>query len=407
MYIAFGLPFLGLNPQQATPPVTPPAIQRIVPARSLPPNNIVGGQSSALPRLTSVDLKKLSETSLPKSLLNFPTQSNIRSDLNPLGAVTPRNEREQWLNTQLDSIFQANKKLFGSLKPTDIRLTYDAGYDRLATVDLEGLEITFGPRAFALTQDDEALTAILCHELSHVLLGHQSFSTPLPNWVQSDPLVASARVKQETLRKGIDIFSVASRYEALAVAERSIRADMGSAGVADQTRKATSEEILAFAKQSGTDYALGQRYLTLREVEAEYQTKIAAWQAAIADEKIAADVVMGEPGASANWTEEQADLLGFRLFLARGGQPEDFINALVRTLSPKDPGLVDYVDQLFEAKDIHQIEAPERSFAGHPTGRWRVYNLLVRELHLRYPEQYRKLMPFVLPPANAKRADLN
>lgn len=397
MHLAFGLPLLGVNTANtpALPPASlmaPPALERIVPARALPSPVRPSFLSANIPGMAPSDLRKVIAADLPKSLLPFPTKTNIREDLKPLGAVETRNAREAWLKGQLQEIYEANSVLFEGLKPEDIRLTYDPDISRMASVDLEGLEITFGPKAFELTQDHEALTAILCHELSHILLGHHSFKTPFPAWVQDHPLVADAQAKQSELRDRIDVHSVAERYQGLASAEESLRAQMVQAGEIQAPGQATVDMVEAFAKGLGSKSEVGQSYLRLRQAENEYQAQVAAWQAAVKDEKLAADVVFGEPGAASNWTEEQADLLGFRLFLSRGGRPEDFINALVRTLARKDPGLKDYVQGLFSAKDLRQVQPPARSDADHPTGRWRVYNLLVRELHLRYPAAYRQLL---------------
>lgn len=408
MQLAFGLPFMGLIPPVEIPPlVNSQIIERVIPARSVPARLNSSVQPVGFCGLSRVSLNSLqlsasphdpvfqnpvSQNPLPRSLLPFTAPSNIRRNLKPLGAIAPRNDKEKWLQAALEKIVQANAELFNPLTANDFRITYDKTSNRLASVDLDGLEIRFGPRLFALTQDDEALTAILCHELAHILLGHRSFLTPYPEWVQSDARVTAAREKQETLKSALKVHDVAARYQALAEVEALIRAAMLRAGVVERQQGVTPQAMRDFVTQGNISDDLRQRYNALHDAEAQYQTHVSAWQAAVTAEKRAVDAVMGEPGASENWTEAQADNAGFRLFLARGGRPEDFIKALVLTLARKDPGLSDYTQQLFDADNLMAVPPPERGFGHHPTPRWRVYNIVVRELHLHYPKEYRELL---------------
>jgi hypothetical protein len=326
---------------------------------------------------------------LPKSLLPFPTSSNIRQDTKSLGASAPRNAAEQWLSTQLASVYSANKALFADLPLDAIRITYDDSSDRLASVDTEGLEIILGPKALDLTGDSQALMAIVCHELSHILLGHQSFSDEPPAWVQAHPLYQAVRSHEANLYRDIDVHAVSGRYAAMTRCERCLREQMLALHEAvPSSGQSALAAIKAFAKNHPSREAA--TYRSLLEDEAQYQQQIERWRDAVRERMQAVDLIMGEAGASANWTEEQADILGFRLFLRWGGRPEDYINALVRTLARHEPNLPDYTNQLFQAEDIHSVPAPERASARHPSAKWRVYNLVVRELHLRYPKEYKK-----------------
>lgn len=438
MQLAFGFPFMELIPRVEIPPlVNSPIIERVVPARTVPARLKSGIQPAGFCGLSRVSLNSLQTSDLPRdaiagnavlespipqnptpqnpcfqnpcfqnpsfqnqlprsllpfTTLQFTTPNSIRGNLKPLGAIAPRNEKEKWLQVALENIVQANAELFNPLTANDFRITYDKTSNRLASVDLDGLEIRFGPQLFALTQDDEAITAILCHELAHILLGHHSFSTPYPEWVQSDAGVIAAREKQETLKSALKVHDVAARYQALTEVETLIRTAMLRAGVVDRSQNVTPQAMRDFVTQGNIEDDTRQRYNALHDAEAQYQTDVSAWQAAVTAEKRAVDAVMGEPGASENWTEAQADNAGFRLFLARGGRPEDYIKALVLTLSRKDPGLSDYTQQLFDADNLMAVPPPERGFGHHPTPRWRVYNIVVRELHLHYPKEYRELL---------------
>jgi hypothetical protein len=389
--------------------VSRPAVSRddvSEPARQLLPKS--GGNSVA-----SMRHPKESQRTLPRSILPFPTKTEIRQDVKSLGAVAPRNSEEQWLQDRLAEIADANSDLFAGLSPDAIRLTYDPSYDRLASVDTEGLEITFGPKAFELTGDLEALTAIFCHELSHLLMGHRSFSNDPPVWLQAAPLVRVAKARQARRRSAVDVYGVKPRYDAMRQLESTLRAEikgrsntkmdseMGALkSNGDNEYRAPEislDAVKAYAAESQTDAA--NQYRGLLAEETAYQQQIARWMDAMKAESHAIDVVLGEEGASANWREEQADTLGLRLFLQWGGRAEDFFNALVRTLSRKDPGLVEYVGKLFSAPDLTKVPSPVRGNERHPSPRWRVYNLLVRELHLRYPKDYLKLLSQPLAPA--------
>lgn len=228
-------------------------------------------------------------------------------------------------------------------------------------------------------------------------MGHRSFSTEPPPWVQATPLVRAARVRQARRRESVDVLGVKPRYEAMAQVETLLRAEMRAKGQVESGGQPSLAQVKAYAADSQSDAA--KQYRGLLADEAAYQQQIARWQAAIKEESQAIDTVMGEKGANANWREEQADTLGLRLFLQWGGRAEDFFNALVRTLSRKDPELVDYIGDLFKSDDLSAVPAPPRGDERHPSPKWRVYNLLVRELHLRYPNEYLKLLSQPLPPA--------
>jgi len=379
------------------------------------------------------ELASIRPVELPRPILPFPIKTNIHSSVRPLGEVDPRNEQEQWLRQQLTEIYQANRALFGPLSIKQIRTSYDEDSTRIAMVDLTGLHISIGPAAFDRTTNKQEVVAILCHELAHILLGHQSFSTLPPAWVEEQPQYQQHKQAVEGLHQAIDVNGVADVFRQLQVARaalgeeydgmcehsqgqsRAVVEDHSQGlqakilpGNTQQSKKKAAAGKTALNKDKASvdldDYAKtshspnARQYLRLLDLEKRYQTSVEQWLGAQQQLNQIVDRFLGEKGAWRNWKEEQADTLGFRLFLYWMNEtntdalPDDYINALVNTLSRKEPDLPTYWHQLINAPDIHQVPPPERCDNSHPTGKWRVYNLLVRELHLRYPKEYRTII---------------
>ena len=325
---------------------------------------------------------------LPRPVLPLPMTFSISESEACQKASSSCHHREVFLHKILTRVFDHNKEVLKDFPQHCVSITYDAESSRIAKTDVKAKTITFGPRAYSLAQSQDEIAAILCHELSHILLDHKEFDTSPPFFVQQNPNYWVAKKEADDLYSQIPTSKVAAIFRGLDEAQKKL-----AGAYATAKEEGFSDSFDVFARGSSLEVA--KEYVSWKEQEDLYQQKVEKWQKARSKVYETIDFLMGEKGAYRNWREEQADIMGFRLFLAAQFPAKGFFSAIVSTLSHKDRGLSDYAHELFNDKEPEKISPPLRGEKSHPSGRWRIYNLYVREMHLRYPQYYEPYGSFV------------
>lgn len=354
------------------------------------------------------DLSSLPTIPLPIATLPFNPLPTPRKNIKPIGAkpLQMRLEEERYLHTLLQLIADANPAtLTGILAPQNFRFEYDHNLTKTANVDLTNLVITVSDKFFRRIENDAQAAAILCHEVSHIIRGHEEFLQP-PPCVLTDPRYKRAALELEAATKHLapeTSRNIFSRYDTCsdALKKQYYKAYPGELEALEAQRKHASGDegrkiykliqsrLEAFAYKVRTPEA--KNFLEALKNERNYERNLEKWKMARHEQHKAIDKILGEENASFNWHEQEADELGLRLFMRAGFRADDFLQTLARTLDKGTNELHSYLTELKKVKNPATYKLPPRGNSNHPSPKWRLANLAIRELRLRYPKEYQSL----------------
>jgi hypothetical protein len=354
----------------------------------------------------------VTQPTLPPASIPFDPQPAPRPDLVPAGALpaAQRSEASQYLQDLFDLIVAGSPLKFkGLLNPQHFRFQCDGSSDRTAVVDVNRLEVTVAPSFFNRVQNDAHAAAIISHEVSHALLGHPDFGHPPPlvqaaaayRRQQAALAAAQARLQPEKMEPVISRYNVAEQ----ALRDRYEMVYPGRLGpLIEASRRATGEtarRLRADIRRQQARFAASDRsreareYLTASRLEQNLMARLERFNEQRAKLVRVSDRILGEPGTTSNWKEQEADELGFRLFLQAGFEPQAFLHTLATTLDDGTGALQRYwcnlEHQLARGVDPAAIPVPPRGTGNHPSPQWRIYNLAIRDRRLRYPQEYLEL----------------
>jgi hypothetical protein len=315
--------------------------------------------------------------------------------------------QESYLHQILDSIIEKNNHLFvGKLKPGAIRFEYDPQIEKTAKIDLQSIVITVSNKFFQKLKNDGQVAAIICHEVSHIIRGHTQFEQP-PHIIQKYPKFIKYQKLVDKARKNLELEKASSIFknfdncygELLAyfmklhpqtINKIKKKLDSNKENNVHNFRKIMIKQLEIFAKNHNSKESTN--YLKALQSEREYQVKMKEWKKVLDKQSDIIDEFLGEKGASKNWKEQEADELGFRMFIRAGYNPIDFLRAIVQTFDNETGELKKYLEKIINIEDPTAFKFPPREYKDHPTPKWRMANLAIREIRLRYPQEYKKMM---------------
>ena len=345
---------------------------------------------------------------LPEPTLPFNPKPTLRDDLKPIGAkpISQCLEEERYLHSILNRIAKSNSHLFtGKIDANAFRFVYEPQLKGTAKVDKHRLVIAVSGKFFKRVNSDAHVAAIICHEVSHIIRGHLDFGQ-LPPRVLSHPRYEEQTKRLERARGNLKPEQTAQIFSNFDQCSRALknRIEIKKPGALDyleqkwkrasghdarEIRQEMNRYLESFARFDSSQES--KNYLLGLKAERDYQKKLEYFQEILEIREKVADKILGEKGASRNWTEQEADELGLRLFIRAGFHPKDFLGVLVQTLDNNSGELATYLKELNAVEDPTRFRFPERGSENHPSPKWRMANIAIRELRLRYPNEYKSL----------------
>jgi hypothetical protein len=349
------------------------------------------------------------KNSLPPETMTFNPVASPRNNLNPIGAkpIGEQLIQERYLHSLLNFIAVKNPQFFnGKLSPENFRFVYSENFKKTANINLTNLTITVSPKFFKNLQNSPQGIAILCHEISHIIRGHTEFIQPPqialnnPKFIRQKFLFdkASKELQPERTAKVFKEFDesfslLQKRFTTIHSGELEpllARWKSSTGKEASIILDSIKEKLEGFANYDNSIES--KKYLNALNNEKIYYLNLKKWQQAKKSLNETIDEILGEKDASLNWQEAEADILGFRMFIRAGLDPDDFTKILAKSLDRGDQELLKYLENIKNIKNYNDYKFPPRGGKSHPSPKWRIANLAIRELHLRYPNKYKELI---------------
>lgn len=327
----------------------------------------------------------------------------------------------------MNHIMSRNPQAFGPLAPPDcFKISAKVSSELNAWARPGHTSIVILTRVFKESQNDAEVASIICHELAHLLRRHGTYASPYPPALDSDPIFLQAvpggrqqvlqTLGQPTPPYGLSYLGggvygsmqvgAIRLLSAAEAADKSLGlpAEGGWVVVAkalwalavDVGKQNVNEGGFAgrFAQIDGQIASLkgGQQASVETQARAyqyllrNYHDRLLEWAtilAAINDagtRKFANDWLQ----VRSNWQEQEADEVGFELFVRAGFNPNHYLNQLSCHTIPN-------IDMQSFAVDKPSTPAPERGKLSHPTHCWRHDNIRRVEL-ARHLQDYQSLL---------------
>ena len=268
------------------------------------------------------------------------------------------------------------------------------------------------PMLHAATEDDQ-VAGVMAHELAHVLMGH-GVHRRFPSEPENDPIyngmlkeleeaqIANGSAREELLSERTELLKIQSTKES----ERQIFGVKNSSELADLMAQIDnhpnnrSQEFMGLLNKFGLrlegftpsltqeikslDQEIRKRTEVIKIIEMNVESKI---------QKIKT-FLMENHGVSEdeflNWTEEEADEVGYELYVRSGYAPKHYHFSSAANLRKQSGEGEDLVASCSKRRD-DALKLPPRGSSTHPTPCYRLYNTRISESDL-HKHEYDKIM---------------
>ncbi|MDQ3231726.1 MAG: M48 family metalloprotease [Pseudobdellovibrionaceae bacterium] len=327
----------------------------------------------------------------------------------PLKACKPSNTGDPkiaYLQTLLTTLMKANPNTFkGNLAPSKFCLTIDPSQKINAVANLLDGTISVNSGLIKAMNTDAEVAGVLAHELAHITMAHTGN-------LENDKVVASPAYKKlSTEAEGFNTKikqAKAGAYTALRAAYlkdatipaalRSLKSypdfkilldNIGKISVTVLSdvdaqaeffddflwiRDTISFDLQELAKIKANKGWASVNAIVEGTVNAYLTHEDALYAAHDKISKLPRDqIIQDGAGAAQNWMEQEADEVGFELYLRAGFKPQKYVvvHDVVMSQSKTDKAC---------AAMLAKGTLPKRGQASHPDSCWRVHNINKREL---------------------------
>jgi hypothetical protein len=280
--------------------------------------------------------------------------------------------------------------------------------------------LTFNPPVVNEVPNDASLAAVIAHELAHVTMDH-SRSEPdvVKNNAEMQKLKAEqsklSKEKEDLMEKSLPQFRSLFQQISIALEDPGLEAlkdevvkelDYLTTSIQDTEAKITAGTAEAWARSSLLDdygyyfeefSSLAQSYSQVTVVKTLLadikivQDPIDALNTSIRsnrdEQKTLSDQLLGGKNASANWREQEADEVGYELYLRAGLNSSLYTwihGYFLRQQSGKSEAACETL--------LEKGEIPDRGRQSHPSSCWRIYDINFLESGL-HKKDYEPLLP--------------
>ncbi|HYX39707.1 MAG TPA: M48 family metalloprotease [Oligoflexus sp.] len=327
----------------------------------------------------------------------------------PLQACKPSKTSDAkvaYLQTLLTTLMKANPNTFkGDLAPSKFCLTIDQGQEINASGNPVNGDITVNVGLIKAMNTDAEIAGALAHELAHITMAHigklendKVAASPAYKKLSAEAEGFNTKIKQAKAGAYTALRDAYKKDATIPAALRSLKSypdfkifldkigkNSGSvlSGVDAQVEFFDNfifiRDSISFDPQDPAKIKANKGWASVVAIvegteKAYFANEDGLYYAYDKISKLPRDqIIQDGAGAAQNWKEQEADEVGFELYLRAGFMPQKYlvVHEIIMSQSKTDKAC---------AAMLTKGTLPKRGEASHPDSCWRVYNINKREL---------------------------
>lgn len=330
---------------------------------------------------------------------------------------------QEFLKNVANHIMKSNSQTFnGSYDPARFCFGVTPSPEFNAFAVYQYREVSFNSGTFERFNNDAEVAAIMAHELAHITMQHKGILTHsdmakvgrkaqgLMNQSsqlseQINQLSGQLFEVQYEVWQMFDSIAAASPADKLAVShisdmEEILRSNQSLSQISPSQWAQYQQKLDGYYSEimGGNDAENGVavKYKVGEITRIEAQINTLSLQQFSNDEEFTriAQQKLGGPEQIANGREREADEVGYEFYLRAGMSPNHYVTALSETVQPgPEDNQYENLPFLYCLRNMFKTMRlePSRGVGSHPTGCWRLYNIVANE-NLKHKDDYAKFM---------------